>query len=100
MSLALEERPRELNTPGFGGGPARRAIFRWSWRLFRREWRQQILVLALMVFSVGATTVGVSLAYNAGLPLDPAMGTAFGSGLKTIVTTACVITPRVPPPPG
>ncbi len=79
MSLALEERPRELNTPGFGGGPARRAIFRWSWRLFRREWRQQILVLALMVLSVGATTVGVSLAYNAGLPLDPTMGTATGS---------------------
>ena len=28
---------------GSGGGPARRAIFRWSWRLFRREWRQQVL---------------------------------------------------------
>ena len=79
MSLALEERPRELEIGGSGGGPARRAIFRWSWRLFRREWRQQVLVVALMVFAVAATTVGVALVYNAGLPLDPAMGTATGS---------------------
>jgi putative ABC transport system permease protein len=79
VSLALEERPRELDIGGSGGGPARRAIFRWSWRLFRREWRQQVLVLALMVFAVAATTVGVGLAYNAGLPLDPAMGTATAS---------------------
>jgi putative ABC transport system permease protein len=61
---------------GSGGGPARRAIFRWSWRLFRREWRQQMLVLALIAFSVAATTVGVGLAYNAGQALDPAMGSA------------------------
>jgi len=79
VSLALEERPRELNVAGSSGRPARRAIFRWSWRLFRREWRQQLLVLALMVFSVAATTVGVSLAYNAGLRLDPIMGNATGS---------------------
>jgi hypothetical protein len=25
-----------------GGVPARRAVFRWSWRLFRHEWRQQL----------------------------------------------------------
>ena len=61
-----------------GGGPARRAIFRWSWRLFHREWRQQVLVVALLVFAVAATTVGVTLAYNAGLGLDPSMGTATG----------------------
>ncbi|MGO9875283.1 MAG: FtsX-like permease family protein [Acidimicrobiia bacterium] len=79
MSLALEERPRELDRGGSGGGPARRAIFHWSWRLFRREWRQQVLVVALMVFAVAATTVGVTLAYNAGLPNDPTMGTATAS---------------------
>ena len=79
MSLALEERPRELDLGGSGGGSARRAIFHWSWRLFRREWRQQVLVVALMVFAVAATTVGVTLAYNAGLPLDPTMGTATAS---------------------
>jgi putative ABC transport system permease protein len=76
VSLALEDRPRALELTGSGGGPARRAIFRWSWRLFRREWRQQMLVLALIVFAVAATTVGVALAYNAGQRLDPTMGTA------------------------
>jgi hypothetical protein len=33
---------------GNGGIPARRAVFRWGWRLFRREWRQQLLVLGLL----------------------------------------------------
>jgi len=78
VSLALEDRPRALELTGSGGGPARRAIFRWSWRLFRREWRRQMLVLALIVFAVAATTVGVALAYNAGDRLDSRMGTATG----------------------
>ena len=38
--------------------PARRAVVRWAWRLFRREWRQQLLVLALIVVAVAATIVG------------------------------------------
>jgi putative ABC transport system permease protein len=76
VSLALEERTREVEVVRSGGGPARRAIFRWSWRLFRREWRQQVLVLALIVFAVAATVVGVGLAYNAGQGLDPTMGSA------------------------
>ncbi len=76
MSLALEERPADVEATGSGGGPARRAIFRWSWRLFRREWRQQVLVLALVLFSVAATTVGVALAYNAGHSEDSTFGTA------------------------
>jgi putative ABC transport system permease protein len=79
VSLALEERPQELDIGDSGGGPARRAIFRWSWRLYRREWRQQVLVVALMVFAVAATTVGVALVYNAGIPLDPQMGSATNS---------------------
>jgi putative ABC transport system permease protein len=76
VSVVLEERPAELETTGSGNGPARRAIFRWSWRLFRREWRQQLLVLALVLFSVAATTVGVGLAYNAGQPQDSTFGSA------------------------
>src|SRR3954453_4073201 len=51
-----------------GGGPARRAIVRWAWRLFRREWRQQLLVLALLTLAVAATTAGVSVATNASPP--------------------------------
>src|SRR3954453_12421155 len=47
-----------------GGGPARRALVRWAWRLFRREWRQQLLVLALLTLAVAATTAGVTVATN------------------------------------
>ncbi|BEP15570.1 hypothetical protein acdb102_38810 [Acidothermaceae bacterium B102] len=52
--------PRSSN----GGLPARRAIRRWAWRLLRREWRQQLLVLALLTVSVAATTVGLGLVVN------------------------------------
>jgi putative ABC transport system permease protein len=47
-----------------GGAPARRAIRRWAWRLLRREWRQQLLVLALLTVSVAATVVGLGLVVN------------------------------------
>jgi len=29
---------------------------RWAWRLFRREWRQQVLVLALLTLAVAVTS--------------------------------------------
>ena len=45
-------------------GPARRAVRRWAWRLLRREWRQQVLVLALLTLAVAATTVGLGLVVN------------------------------------
>jgi putative ABC transport system permease protein len=48
-----------------GGRPARRAMIRWGWRLFRREWRQQLLVLALLSVAVAATTVGLAVVTNA-----------------------------------
>ena len=50
---------------GSGGAPARRAVVRWSSRLFRREWRQQALLLALITIAVAATTGGLALAINA-----------------------------------
>lgn len=46
---------------GKGGAPARRALARWAWRLFRREWRQQSLVLTLLVIAVATTTVSLAL---------------------------------------
>ena len=59
-----------------GGFPARRAVVRWAWRLFRREWRQQLLVLALLTVAVAAAVIGVSAGYNLA-PLDEArFGTA------------------------
>ncbi len=52
---------------GNGGIPARRAVFRWGWRLFRREWRQQLLVLGMLTVAVAATTWGASVVTNAQL---------------------------------
>src|SRR5207237_5266677 len=60
MTTTLE-RPAPLPALD-GGGPARRAVVRWAWRLFRREWRQQLLVLALLSVAVAATTAGVAVA--------------------------------------
>ena len=47
-----------------GGRVARRALRRWSWRLYRREWRQQVLVLALITVAVAASVFGATAAYN------------------------------------
>lgn len=47
------------------GGAARRAITRWAWRMFRREWRRQALVLALLTVAVAAATGLASAAYTA-----------------------------------
>jgi putative ABC transport system permease protein len=65
-------------TPGaVSRRPARRAMTRWAWRLFRREWRRQALVLALLVVAVAATTVGLGVASNAlAMKADPVFGTA------------------------
>ena len=63
---------------GNGGVPARRAVFRWGWRLFRREWRQQLLVLGLLTVAVAATTWGAGVVTNVqpGNPNWAAYGTA------------------------
>jgi putative ABC transport system permease protein len=55
----LERRPR-VN----GGLPARQALTRWAVRLFRREWRQQILVIVLLTVAVTGSTFGVATTYN------------------------------------
>ena len=64
MTTTLD-RPPAAVAGGNGGGPARRAVIRWAWRLLRREWRQQVLVLALLTVAVAATTAGVAVATNA-----------------------------------
>jgi putative ABC transport system permease protein len=50
------------------GAAARRAVIRWGWRLFRREWRQQLLVLGLLTVAVAATVWGASAVTNVQLP--------------------------------
>jgi putative ABC transport system permease protein len=62
--------------PADGGVPARRAVVRWAWRLFRREWRQQFLILALIAVAVAATIVGSAVAMNNPPPKNAGFGTA------------------------
>ena len=57
-----------------GGVPARRAVSRWAWRLFRREWRQQLLVLSLIVVAVAATVVGAAVAIDSVVPANAGLG--------------------------
>jgi putative ABC transport system permease protein len=59
-----------------GGAPARRAVVRWAWRLFRGEWRQQFLILALITVAVAATIVGSTVATNDPQPVNFGFGTA------------------------
>src|SRR5271170_4998825 len=61
--------------PADGGVPARRAVVRWAWRLFRREWRQQFLILALITMAVAATIVGSTVATNNPPPKNAGFGT-------------------------
>jgi putative ABC transport system permease protein len=67
--------PRERDNGG-GGMAARRAVSRWAWRLFRREWRQQLLVLALVTVAVATTILGSAVATNNPLPANSGFGTA------------------------
>ena len=63
MSTALRD-PPDLDADAGSGIVARRAVFRWGWRLFRREWRQQLLVLGLLTVAVAATIWGASVITN------------------------------------
>jgi putative ABC transport system permease protein len=60
-----------------GGVAARRAVVRWAWRLLRREWRQQILVVTLLSVAVAAAIGSVTVAYNTGA--DTSNAAEFGS---------------------
>jgi putative ABC transport system permease protein len=75
MSTALLDHKPQAGA-GNGGVPARRAVIRWAWRMFRREWRQQILVLALIVVALAATVVGAAVATNTPPPAGAGFGTA------------------------
>ena len=49
---------------------------RWSWRLFRREWRQQLLILALVTLAVAAAIIGSAVATNTPASATSGFGTA------------------------
>ncbi len=78
MSVGVLERraTESAPEPTQGGVAARRAMLRWSWRLFRREWRQQFLILLLIVVAVAAVVVGSAVAVNTPPAADAGFGTA------------------------
>jgi putative ABC transport system permease protein len=79
MSTAtITSRPARAGT-GDGGVPARRAVIRWAWRLFRREWRQQLLLLGLLTVAVAAMIWGAGVATNTPPPAGATFGTATAS---------------------
>ena len=78
MTAMVLERPTRAGKRG-GGLPARRAVMRWALRLFRREWRQQLLVLGMLVLAVAATVIGAAIATNTPPPSTAGFGTATAS---------------------
>ena len=63
---------RAMSDTGTGGVPARRAVTRWAWRLFRRDWRQHLLIVSLLSVAVAAAIGLACAAYN----VAPASGRA------------------------
>jgi putative ABC transport system permease protein len=78
--------------PAGGGVAARRALTRWAWRLLRREWRQQVLAVALLALAVAAAAFSVPTAYNVASLPGPQFGSAnyllqfAGSDQKALAT--------------
>ena len=77
MTAVLDRPMRAKNSTG--GIPARRAVLRWALRMFRREWRQQLLVLGMLTVAVAATVIGVGVATNTPPPATAGFGTATAS---------------------
>jgi putative ABC transport system permease protein len=73
-ATAVAELP--TRRPPNGGMPARRAVIRWAIRLLLREWRQQLLILALITVAVGATVVASTVATDTPAPIAGVLGTA------------------------
>jgi putative ABC transport system permease protein len=64
-----------LGGPANGGVAARRAVVRWAGRMFRHEWRQQLLVLTLLTLAVATAIGSITIAHNS----LPANNGDFGS---------------------
>jgi putative ABC transport system permease protein len=69
-----------LDGPRDGGVAARRAVVRWARRMFRREWRQQLLVVMLLTVAVAAAIGSITIAYNT----VPADNGEFGSANRVL----------------
>ncbi|HEY0998944.1 MAG TPA: FtsX-like permease family protein, partial [Streptosporangiaceae bacterium] len=95
MSTALLDHQAQAGA-GNGGVPARRAVIRWAWRMFRREWRQQMLVLALIVVALAATVLGAAVATNT----PPPAGAGFGTAQDMATFQPAAAKPGSPQPAG
>lgn len=76
MSTTVLELKEPRQAAPTGGVPARRAVARWAWRLFCREWQQQLLVLGMLSVAVAAMVWGVGVASSTPPPHTGAYGTA------------------------
>jgi putative ABC transport system permease protein len=81
VSVAVRE-PPDLDAGAGSGIVARRAVLRWAVRLFRREWRQQLLVLGLVTVAVAATIWGTSVVVN--IQLSNINYATFGTGAALV----------------
>jgi putative ABC transport system permease protein len=75
-----------LSGPRNGGVAARRAVIRWAGRMFRREWRQQILVVLLLAVAVTAAIGSITIVSNSGAEADNAA--EFGSANQILTFDA------------
>jgi putative ABC transport system permease protein len=76
LNVSVQERPASRGAAANGGLAARRAVIRWAWRLLRREWRQQLLILALIIVAVATTFVASAVATDTQVPATAGFGTA------------------------
>src|SRR4029450_9650457 len=56
--------PSRLAGPRSGGIAARRAVIRWARRIFRPEWRRQLLVVTLLTVAVATAIGSITMVYN------------------------------------
>lgn len=61
----------------------RRFIWRWSWRQVQNEWRQHVVILAMLALGVAAAIAGVLTAHNVAAPPS----SEFGNGQIAVQTT-------------
>lgn len=68
--------PRPTVDPRRRNLVASRAVIRWAWRLFRREWRQQFLMLYLVAVAVAVAIGSTTVLYNLAPPNEGRFGDA------------------------
>ena len=74
--MSAVARQSALGGPRNGGVAARRAVTRWARRMFRREWRQQLLIVTLLTVAVAAAIGSITLVYNTSSAVNSEFGSA------------------------